>query len=78
MNKIILKEKLDLELSLFSGQAFRWEKKLDWYYGFIDNKFLKLRVKNNFLEYVCSEDLVVQNKIYDYFIEDFKNFGYEK
>ena len=45
MNKIILKEKLDLELSLFSGQAFRWEKKLDWYYGFIDNKFLKLRVK---------------------------------
>ena len=48
MNKIILKEKLDLELSLFSGQVFRWEKKLDWYYGFIDNKFLKLRVKNKF------------------------------
>ena len=67
MNKIILKEKLDLELSLFSGQAFRWEKKLDWYYGFIDNKFLKLRVKNNFLEYVCSEDLVAQNKIYDFY-----------
>ena len=67
MNKIILKEKLDLELSLFSGQAFRWEKKLNWYYGFIDNKFLKLRIKNNFLEYVCSDDCIPKDKIFDYF-----------
>ena len=67
MNKIILKEKLDLELSLFSGQAFRWKKKLNWYYGFIDNKFLKLRIKNNCLEYLCSDDWVAQDKVYDYF-----------
>ena len=83
MNKIILKEKLDLELSLFSGQAFRWEKKLNWYYGFIDNKFLKLRIKNNCLEYVCSDDWVTQDKVYDYFglgtkyDEIFENFDDE-
>ena len=83
MNKIILKEKLDLELSLFSGQAFRWEKKLNWYYGFIDNKFLKLRIKNNSLEYVCSDDWVAQDKVYDYFglgikyDEIFENFDDE-
>ena len=83
MNKIILKEKLDLELSLFSGQAFRWKKKLNWYYGFIDNKFLKLRIKNNCLEYVCSDDWVTQDKVYDYFDlgtkydEIFENFDDE-
>ena len=83
MNKIILKEKLDLELSLFSGQAFRWKKKLNWYYGFIDNKFLKLRIKNNCLEYVCSDDWVTQDKVYDYFSlgtkydEIFENFDDE-
>ena len=83
MNKIILKEKLDLELSLFSGQAFRWKKKLNWYYGFIDNKFLKLRIKNNCLEYVCSDDWVTQDKVYDYFglgtkyDEIFENFDVE-
>ena len=83
MNKIILKEKLDLELSLFSGQAFRWKKKLNWYYGFIDNKFLKLRIKNNCLEYVCSDDWVAQDKVYDYFglgikyDEIFENFDDE-
>ena len=82
-NKIILKEKLDLELSLFSGQAFRWKKKLNWYYGFIDNKFLKLRIKNNCLEYVCSDDWVTQDKVYDYFglgtkyDEIFENFDDE-
>tara|TARA_B100000029_G_scaffold155001_2_gene150361 strand:- start:13486 stop:14325 length:840 start_codon:yes stop_codon:yes gene_type:complete len=67
INKIILKEKLDLESSLFSGQAFRWKKKSNWYYGFIDNKFLKLRIKNNFLEYVCSDDCIPKDKIFDYF-----------
>ena len=83
MNKIILKEKLDLELSLFSGQAFRWKKKLNWYYGFIDNKFLKLRIKNNCLEYLCSDDWVAQDKVYDYFglgikyNEIFENFDDE-
>ena len=83
MNKIILKEKLDLELSLFSGQAFRWKKKLNWYYGFIDNKFLKLRIKNNCLEYLCSDDWVAQDKVYDYFglgikyDEIFENFDDE-
>ena len=83
MNKIILKEKLDLELSLFSGQAFRWKKKLNWYYGFIDNKFLKLRIKNNCLEYVCSDDWVTEDKVYDYFSlgtkydEIFENFDDE-
>jgi len=83
MNKIILKEKLDLELSLFSGQAFRWKKKLNWYYGFIDNKFLKLRIKNNCLEYFCSDDWVTQDKVYDYFglgikyDEIFENFDDE-
>ena len=83
MNKIILKEKLDLELSLFSGQAFRWKKKLNWYYGFIDNKFLKLRIKNNCLEYVCSDEWVAQDKVYDYFglgikyNEIFENFDDE-
>ena len=83
MNKIILKEKLDLELSLFSGQAFRWEKKLNWYYGFIDNKFLKLRIKNNSLEYVCSDDWITKDKVYDYFglgikyDEIFENFDDE-
>ncbi len=83
MNKIILKEKLNLELSLFSGQAFRWKKKLNWYYGFIDNKFLKLRIKNNCLEYVCSDEWVAQDKVYDYFglgikyNEIFENFDDE-
>ena len=83
MNKIILKEKLDLELSLFSGQAFRWEKKLNWYYGFIDNKFLKLRIKNNSLQYVCSDDWITKDKVYDYFglgikyAEIFENFDDE-
>ena len=83
MNEIILKEKLDLELSLFSGQAFRWKKKLNWYYGFIDNKFLKLRIKNNCLEYVCSDEWVAQDKVYDYFglgikyNEIFENFDDE-
>ena len=83
MNKIILKEKLNLELSLFSGQAFRWKKKLNWYYGFIDNKFLKLRIKNNCLECVCSDDWVAQDKVYDYFglgikyDEIFENFDDE-
>ena len=83
MNKIILKEKLNLELSLFSGQAFRWKKKLNWYYGFIDNKFLKLRIKNNCLEYVCSDEWVAHDKVYDYFglgikyNEIFENFDDE-
>ena len=83
MNKIILKEKLDLELSLFSGQEFRWEKKSNWYYGFIDNKFLKLRIKNNSLEYVCSDDWITKDKVYDYFglgikyDEIFENFDDE-
>ena len=83
MNEIILKEKLDLELSLFSGQAFRWKKKLNWYYGFIDNKFLKLRIKNNCLEYLCSDDWVALDKVYDYFglgikyNEIFENFDDE-
>ena len=49
MYEIKVNNKLDLDSTLFSGQAFRWYKKEDWYYGYINNVFLRIREKNNYM-----------------------------
>lgn len=41
----------NLDLTLCCGQAFRWEKIGDWWYGIIKDKPLKVRQKGNVLEF---------------------------
>ena len=67
MYEIKLNNKLDLDNTLFSGQAFRWYKKGDWYYGYINNVFIRLRKKNNFIEYENSQKIIFESEIKNYF-----------
>lgn len=57
----------DLDLTLCCGQAFRWEKQSDWWYGVVRGNVLKVRQTVGELEFEnVDEDLLV-----DYFgLED--------
>ena len=63
MYEIKINNKLDLDSTLFSGQAFRWYKKEDWYYGYINNVFLRIREKNNYIEYENSKKTIFESEI---------------
>ena len=67
MYQIKLIHDLDLDSTLFSGQAFRWYKKNEWYYGYIKNTFVKLRKYNNCIEYTNSENIKFESEIIEYF-----------
>tara|TARA_B100000945_G_scaffold321616_1_gene337692 strand:- start:7665 stop:8501 length:837 start_codon:yes stop_codon:yes gene_type:complete len=67
MYQIKLIHDLDLDSTLFSGQAFRWYKKNEWYYGYIKNTFVKLRKYNNCIEYMNSENIKFESEIIEYF-----------
>ena len=67
MYEIKVNNKLDLDSTLFSGQAFRWYKKEDWYYGYINNVFLRIRKKNNYIEYENSKKTIFESEIKNYF-----------
>ncbi len=67
MYEIKVNNKLDLDSTLFSGQAFRWYKKEDWYYGYINNVFLRIREKNNYIEYENSKKTIFESEIKNYF-----------
>ncbi|MAW67442.1 MAG: hypothetical protein CL708_06540 [Chloroflexi bacterium] len=67
MYEIKVNNKLDLDSTLFSGQAFRWYKKEGWYYGYINNVFLRIRKKNNYIEYENSKKTIFELEIKNYF-----------
>ncbi|MEM3722693.1 MAG: DNA glycosylase, partial [Candidatus Bathyarchaeia archaeon] len=41
----------DLDLTLRCGQAFRWEKNGEWWYGIVTDKPFKVRQNGNMLEF---------------------------
>ncbi len=41
----------NLETSLCCGQLFRWDKIGDWWYGVVNQKILKIRQKDNVIEF---------------------------
>ena len=47
---------LDIESTLFSGQAFRWRKQGEWYEGVISNELVRLREVGGVIEYVTTYD----------------------
>ncbi|MGC8998410.1 MAG: DNA-3-methyladenine glycosylase family protein [Candidatus Bathyarchaeia archaeon] len=51
--KIVLKpsQLFNLDLTLCCGQAFRWEKAGDWWYGIVGDTPLKIRQIRNILEF---------------------------
>ncbi len=53
MEKIVLtsNKPFDLDLTLCCGQAFRWEKNGEWWYGIVANKLFKVRQRGNILEF---------------------------
>lgn len=44
-------EPFNLDLTLCCGQAFRWEKIGDWWYGVVKDKPFKVRLRSNVLEF---------------------------
>ncbi|MEM2281616.1 MAG: DNA glycosylase [Candidatus Bathyarchaeia archaeon] len=53
MDRIVLapNQPFDLGLTLCCGQAFRWEKRGEWWYGIVADKPFKVRQKGNTLEF---------------------------
>ena len=45
---------LDLATTLESGQAFRWRRHDDWYYGVVFDSFVKLRQVRSGVEFFCA------------------------
>ncbi len=63
---------LDIESTLFSGQAFRWRKQEAWYEGVISGEFVCLRGASEGIEYVTSndDDGSMASRLRDYFSLD--------
>jgi N-glycosylase/DNA lyase len=63
--KIVLEpvQPFDLDLTLCCGQAFRWEKIGEWWYGIVKDKPLKIRQVGNVLEFENAS----QNLVEEYF-----------
>jgi N-glycosylase/DNA lyase len=63
--KIVLEpaQPFDLDLTLCCGQAFRWEKIGEWWYGIVKGKPLKIRQVGNVLEFENAS----QNLVEEYF-----------
>ena len=63
--KIVLEpvQPFDLDLTLCCGQAFRWEKIGEWWYGIVKDKPLKIRHVGNVLEFENAS----QNLVEEYF-----------
>ncbi|MDW8022773.1 MAG: DNA glycosylase [Nitrososphaerota archaeon] len=53
----------DLELTLCCGQAFRWEKVGEWWYGVLKDKAVKVRQTGRVLEF----ENAAPNFLWDYF-----------
>ena len=75
MNKIKINEDLDLHNTLFSGQAFRWYLKDNWYYGYINNSFIRIRIIDQYMEYESYLEQPYESEIIEYFD---LNFTYKK
>jgi N-glycosylase/DNA lyase len=52
---------LDLDVTLCCGQAFRWDKKGDWWYGVAADKTLKVRQANVELDFANADQKFVWN-----------------
>ena len=48
---------IDLDITLNSGQAFRWHKKDNWFYGIIGNILVGIKQGNNSLSILYDESL---------------------
>lgn len=48
---------IDLDITLNSGQAFRWHKKNDWFYGTIQDILVGIRHENSSLSILYNESL---------------------
>ncbi|PMB74133.1 8-oxoguanine DNA glycosylase [Candidatus Bathyarchaeota archaeon] len=61
--ELVLKpfQPFDLDLTLCCGQAFRWEKIGDWWYGIVKGKPLKVRQKGNLLEFENTSQKFIEN-----------------
>lgn len=50
-----------LDITLCCGQAFRWEKKGDWWYGVADDKVLKVRQFGKEIEYANTDEKFIEH-----------------
>ncbi|HVP92997.1 MAG TPA: DNA glycosylase, partial [Acidobacteriota bacterium] len=41
----------DLDVTLCCGQAFRWNREGEWWYGVVEENAFKIRQIENFLEF---------------------------
>ena len=55
-HEVALDRPLDLENTLFSGQAFRWSRVGGWYRGVILGNVVRMRETGNGIEVVCCPD----------------------
>jgi N-glycosylase/DNA lyase len=46
----------DLDVTLCCGQAFRWDRQGEWWYGVVKENAFKIRQVNNFLEFENAEE----------------------
>jgi N-glycosylase/DNA lyase len=51
----------NLDVTLCCGQAFRWDKKGDWWYGVTSGKTLKIRQINGKLEFANADSKFIEN-----------------
>ncbi len=57
MKSLKLNGQFNLESTLFCGQAFRWERQGDWFYGVIGDGILKLKQENSTIYYDSSNNI---------------------
>lgn len=50
----------DLDLTLCCGQAFRWDKKGDWWYGVVGDTVFKVRQRRDQLEFENADEAFVR------------------
>jgi len=63
----LAKTPFSLDQTLSCGQTFRWEKRGDWWIGVVSQTALKMRQKNNVLEFKASLTDVDTGFIWRYF-----------
>lgn len=59
-----------LQATLLSGQAFRWAKHDDWFFGFIGQAAVKVKQEGDQLAYASNDPSITPNRIRRYFALD--------
>jgi len=63
----LAKTPFSLDPTLLCGQAFRWEKRADWWIGVLNQTVLKIRQEEDILEFKASSNKITSDFLCQYF-----------